>query len=131
MPPTDSTQREFGIKIEPRPALLLQVAHFDIEEGSAFVNGANVYVIDGGARSRGIELSATGEITPNWSLYATALSLDAKQLSVADTVIATDPVSGVVSVVPTVVGRKIENTPEHTYSLASEYRFTKGLPGSA
>jgi iron complex outermembrane receptor protein len=121
---TDSTQHEVGVKIEARPGLLVQAAYFDIEHGSAFVNGANVYVLDGRARHRGTELSVTGEVTPNWSLYATAQLLDAKQISGADTVITTNPVTGAVTVVPTVVGRKIENTPERTFSVASEYRFT-------
>ena len=50
MPATESTQREAGIKIEPRPGLLVQAAYFNIERDSAFVNGANVYVLDGRAR---------------------------------------------------------------------------------
>jgi iron complex outermembrane receptor protein len=50
-------------------------------------------------------------------------------VSGADTVITTDPVTGEEIVVPTVVGRKTENTPEHTLSLASEYRFSTLLPG--
>jgi iron complex outermembrane receptor protein len=37
--------------------------------------------------------------------------------------------TGVVTVVPTVVGRKIENTPERTFSLASEYRLSGLLQG--
>lgn len=127
---TDSTQREAGIKMEPRPGLLVQAALFEIERSSAFVNAANVYVLDGRARFRGTELSVTGEPTRDWSLYATAQFLDAKQISGAQTQITTNPATGAVSVVPTVVGRKIENTPERTLSVATEYRFTRGLlPG--
>jgi iron complex outermembrane receptor protein len=33
-----------------------------------------------------------------------------------------------VTVVPTVVGRTIENTPERTFSLATEHRLTRLLP---
>jgi iron complex outermembrane receptor protein len=126
---TDSTQHEVGVKIAAKPGLLLQVAYFNIEHGSAFVNGANVYVLDGRARHRGTELSFTGEVTPNWSLYATGQLLDAKQISGADTVITTNPITGAVTVIPTVVGRKIENTPERTFSVASEYRFPARLQG--
>ena len=129
LPASDSTQREAGIKLEPRPGLLVQAAYFDIERGSAFLNGANVYVLDGRARHRGWEGSLTGEVTPNWSVYVTGQSIDAKQISGADTVITTDPTTGVVTVVPTVVGRKIENTPEQTFSFATEYRFSRGRPG--
>lgn len=128
MPATDSTQREAGVKIAPRPGLLVQAAYFDIDRGSAFVNGANVYVLDGRARFRGTELSVTGEVTPSWSLYATGQVLDAKQISGAPTAITTDPGTGAVTVVPTVIGREIENTPERTFSFASEYRLPR-LPG--
>jgi iron complex outermembrane receptor protein len=129
LPATDSEQREIGIKVEPYAGLLAQVAYFNIERGSAFVNGANVYVLDGRARFKGTEFSLTGEITPEWSLYATGQFLDAKQISGADTVITTNPMTGVVTVSPTVVGRKIENTPERTFSLASEYRLSGLLQG--
>jgi iron complex outermembrane recepter protein len=129
LPATESTQREAGIKVELRPGLLLQLAYFDIERGSAFVNGANVYVLDGRARFRGTEISLTGEVTPDWSVYATGQVLDAKQISGADTLITTDPTTGAVTVVPTVIGRKIENTPEQTFSLATEHRLPRLLPG--
>ena len=129
LPATESTQREVGVKLELRPGLLLQAAYFDIERGSAFVNGANVYVLDGRARFRGTELSLTGELTPDWSLYATGQVLDAKQISGAETLTTTDPATGAVTVVPTVVGRKIDNTPEHTFSLATEHRLSRLLPG--
>ena len=71
----------------------------------------------------------TGEVTPNWSLYATGQILDAEQISGAPTTVTTNPMTGAVSVVPTVVGRKIENTPEHTFSFASEYRLAGLAPG--
>lgn len=125
VPATESTQREAGIKMEPRPGLLLQAALFEIERSSAFVNAANVYVLDGRARFRGTELSVTGEPTRDWSLYATAQFLDAKQISGAQTRITTNPNTGAVTVLPTVVGRRIENTPERTLSVATEYRLTR------
>lgn len=129
VPATQSTQREAGIKVEPRPGLLIQAAYFDIERDSAFINGAGLYVLDGRARFRGTELSVTGEVTADWSLYATGQFLEAKQISGADTLITTNPTTGVVTVVPSVVGRKIENTPKRTFSLASEYRLSSLLPG--
>jgi iron complex outermembrane receptor protein len=129
LPATDSTHYEAGIKVEPQAGLLMQAAYFDIERGTAFVNGANLYVIDGRARYRGIEASVTGEVTRDWSIYATGQILDAKQISGADTLVTTDPITGQITVIPTVVGRRIENTPEYTLSIASEYRFTKLLSG--
>ncbi len=129
LPATNSTQHEVGIKLEPKPGLLIQAAWFDIERDSAFVNSANVFVLDGKARYRGAEFSVTGEPTPDWSVYLTGQFLEAKQISGAETVITTNPLTGDVTVVPTVVGRKIENTPEQTFSLASEYRLSSMVPG--
>jgi iron complex outermembrane receptor protein len=117
----ESTQYEAGIKLEPRPGLLVQAAYFNIERDSAFVNSSNLYVRDGRARYRGLEFSVTGEVTAQWSLYATGQFLEAEQISGAPTVL--------VPLVPRVVGRKIENTPERTFSLASEYRFSDRVPG--
>jgi iron complex outermembrane receptor protein len=131
LPPTESEQREAGIKVQVAPGLLAQAAFFNIERGSAFVNGQNVYVLDGRARFRGEELSLTGEVTKDWSVYLTGQFLDAEQISGADTVITTNPMTGAVTVTPTVVGRLIENTPKRTFSLATEYRFDGVGPGFA
>jgi iron complex outermembrane receptor protein len=129
LPATQSTQQEAGIKLEALSGLLVQIAYFDIRRGSAYINGANVYVLDGRAQYRGAEFSVTGEATPNWSLYVTGQVLDATQIAGADTQITTNPTTGTVTVVPTVVGRQIENTPKYTFSFASEYRLPKFLPG--
>ena len=129
LPATGSTQWETGIKLELQPGLLAQAAYFDIERDSAFVNGANLYLLDGRARFRGVEFSVTGELTPRWSVYASGQFLDAKQISGAETRVTTNPTTGVVTVVPTVVGRRIESTPERTFSLATEYRLSGLLHG--
>jgi len=129
VPATDSTQREAGIKWQAQPGLLVQAAYFNIERDSAYVNGSSVYVLDGRARFRGTELSVTGELTPRWSVYLTGQWLDAEQIAGAPTTVTTNPMTGAVTVAPTVVGREIENTPEHTFSLATEYRFSDALAG--
>lgn len=129
LPATQSTQHEIGIKVAARDALLIHAAYFDIERASAFVNAANVYVLDGRARFRGVEASITGEVVPQWSLYATMQLLSAKQISAADTIITTDATRGTQTVLPTVRGRKVENAPERTVSLATEYRLHGLLPG--
>jgi iron complex outermembrane receptor protein len=120
--PTKSTQKEAGIKLEPRKGFLVQVAYFDIERGAAYVNGANVYVLDGRARYRGEELSAQGEITPDLSILASATFLSAKQISGAPTVLA--PVF-----TPTAVGKRIEATPKVTASASANYKLTGLIPG--
>jgi iron complex outermembrane receptor protein len=123
LPPTESTQWEVGVKVEPVRGLLFQTAYFDIDRGSTYVNAQNLYVQDGRARYRGVEASLTGEVTPNLSVYVSAQYLNAKQESGAATVI-----SGT-AVTPTAVGRYVENTPKITYSLSGEYRLNELIEG--
>jgi iron complex outermembrane receptor protein len=129
LPATESEQREAGIKIEPTPGLLLQAAYFDIDRASTYVNGANLYVQDGRASYEGWELSLSGEVTRDLSLYASALFLDAIQESGAPTVITTNPTTGAVTVAPTAVGKLIENSAKETFSIAGEYRLDALLEG--
>jgi iron complex outermembrane receptor protein len=121
--PTDSTQKEAGVKIEPHKGLLFQAAYFDIDRGSSFTNAANVFVVDGRARYKGTEVSLTGEVTRHFSIYASALFLSAKQESGAGTVI-----SGT-TITPTIVGKDIENTAKTTYSISGEYRLDQLVEG--
>lgn len=129
LPASTSEQREAGIKLEVTRSLLVQAAYFDIERASTYVNGANVYVQDGRASYQGYELSVSGEVTRDLSLYASALFLDAVQESGAPTVITTNPTTGVVTVNPTAVGKLIENSAKETWSLAGEYRLDALLQG--
>lgn len=122
LPATESKQYEAGIKVEPKRGVLLQAAFFNINRASTFVNGLNVYVQDGRARYRGVEMSATGELTRELSIYASALFLNAKQTSGAPT--TTTPAFS-----PTLVGRRIENTPKLTLSLAASYRLDALIEG--
>jgi iron complex outermembrane receptor protein len=123
LPAATSKQSEGGVKIEPLRGLLFQAAYFNIDRASTYVNANNVYVEDGRARYRGTELSLTGEITPQLSVYASGLILNAEQISGAATVITGT------TVVPTAVGREIDNTPKQTWSVSGEYRFEGAAPG--
>jgi iron complex outermembrane recepter protein len=116
LPASISEQYEGGIKVEPRKGFLLTLAYFDIDRASAFVNPATrIFVQDGRVQYKGIELSATGEITPDLSLYVSAMDLDAKQGAAANAA---------------VVGKRPDNTPERTYSAFAEYRLPF-VPGAA
>jgi iron complex outermembrane recepter protein len=106
LPAAISKQKEVGLKLEPIRGLLLTGAWFHIRRASAYLNSANFFVQDGQATYEGFEFSATGEITPNLSIHASALTLDAVQES------------GDVSV----VGKRVENTPEFSGSAFLEYR---------
>ena len=123
LPAATSKQREGGVKIEPLRGLLFQAAYFDINRGSTYTNAQNIYVEDGRARFHGTELSLTGEINRYVSIYASAMFLDAKQISGAPTVIAGTAVT------PSAVGKEIENTPKTTWSIAGEYRIGDTIPG--
>lgn len=109
LPASPSEQYEVGIKVEPIKTLLLTAAAFQIDRTSASVNPAtNIYEFIGEARFKGVELSASGEVNENLSLYLTALFLDPKQRRAAN---------------PILVGNIIENTPKRTWSAFAEYRL--------
>lgn len=122
LPPSASTQYEAGVKWEPWRGFLFQAAYFDIKRDSAVINGDNLWVKDGRSSYKGVELSATGNVTPDWSIYGSALFLDAEYSSGAPTRLTP-------TIAPTIVGNRIENAPKKTFSLATEYRFTDMLPG--
>lgn len=113
LPAAASKQYEGGVKVQLLPRLLLTAAYFQIDRASSYTNPANVFVLDGLARHKGLEGSLTGNITDDLSIYATALWLKAKQISGA----------------ATVVGRNIENAPKFSGSLFAEYKlpFLEGL----
>lgn len=137
LPPTDSEQYEAGIKVEPRPGILLQAAYFDIQRAATFVNSQNVYVIDGEQSYKGTELSATGKIIPELTVYATALFLDTEYSKGAPTTLLfnangtprLDPASGSQLQATTIVGNRVDNAPRRTWSLAADYTLDKLLPG--
>lgn len=109
LPASPSKQYEAGVKLEPISHFLLTAAYFRIDRTSASVNPTNnIYEFIGKARFQGVELSASGEITPDLSLYLTALKLKARQLQ---------------SATASLVGKRIENTPKTTFSAFAEYRL--------
>ncbi|KTE84183.1 hypothetical protein ATE72_10220 [Sphingopyxis sp. HXXIV] len=122
LPPSASTQYEGGVKWEPWRGFLFQAAYFNIKRDSAVINGANRWVKDGRSTYKGVELSATGNVTDDWSVYASALFLNAKYTSGSPTILTP-------TISPTIVGNRVENAPKRTFSIATEYRFTDMLPG--
>ena len=127
LPATESTQREAGIKVEPRKGLLVQAAYFAINRASTYTNAQNYYVQDGRAEYKGEELSVTGEITHELSIYGSALFLQAEQVNGAPTTVVTG--KGVTTVTPTSNGRQIENVPKRQFSIAGEYRLSRLFTG--
>jgi iron complex outermembrane receptor protein len=113
--PALSTQKEIGIKAVVAQGILLQLAAFDIKRASTTIDSANRFVLNGMAQYRGIELAASGEITKQLSLVASALFMDARQLNKANA---------------ETFGQIPDNTPERTASLFGEYRL-QSIPGLA
>jgi iron complex outermembrane receptor protein len=113
--PAVAKQKEIGVKAEVAQGVLLQAAYFDIKRPSTTVDSGNRFVLNGLAQYKGVELAASGEVTKQLSLIASALFLDAKQLN------ATNAAT---------FGKTPDNTPERTASLFAEYRL-QNLPGLA
>lgn len=66
-----TVQYEGGVKVRPLEKLWVTASAFRIEQDNSVVTLAdNSYDEQGETRSRGFELSASGEITENWSLWA-------------------------------------------------------------
>lgn len=115
LPPALSKQKEIGVKAEVAKGVLLQAAYFDIERPSTTVDASNRFVLNGLAQYKGVELAASGEVTRNLALVASALFLDAEQQNAAN---------------PATFGKVPDNTPERTASLFAEYRL-RNVPGLA
>ena len=129
-PPGESTQKEIGLKVEPHRGLMFQAAYFDIKREQAILNVANIYGKDGQARYEGFEASLTGEITRNLSIYASGMILSAKQISGTPTgIYCVNAACTTTRFVPTTVGKRVDNTPRYTASIAAEYRLDSFLPG--
>ena len=150
LPPSESRQYEAGIKYEPKRGVLLTASYFDINRGAAFVNGNNDYVKDGRQVYRGFEFSATGQVTPELTVYATGLLLNAKYKEGQDTVLLSSgglptylntATNRCTTAVPGAnaaalrcqatsnVGNRVDGAPRSTFSLAADYRFTSFVPG--
>lgn len=98
----------------------------------------NLPVGDGRNRVDGITLGASGNITPNWTIFANYTYLDSKVLqSVSDYCLA-NPWAPAVSATtnacgnnPSVLdpqkGQELTNTPRHSGSLFTTYNFPFGL----
>jgi iron complex outermembrane receptor protein len=129
-PPSQSTQYELGFKWEVLRGLLFQSAAFRIERDFYLLNAQNIFGPDGRSRYQGIELSLTGSITPQLSIYTSALFLDAKQTSGSPTVVSTIRApDGSFFITPSTVGNRIENTAKRTFNATLNYEFTGALDG--
>lgn len=106
--PAVSQQYEIGAKAEFLRGLVAQFALFQIDRPFAFTDPAdNRFKLAGRSRYRGLEGSLTGEISRQWSLYATGQYLHAEVRRSDNTLL---------------LGNRPENTPKWTASVFAEYR---------
>jgi catecholate siderophore receptor len=103
--------------------LLLTGAIFRVEKTNARTPGINPsdppIVLDGEQRVDGIELSATGNISRNWQIFAGYTLLDSRivKSNTAPTLIDGLLISE--------VGKELINTPRHSFNLYSTYAYKK------
>ncbi len=74
--PARTKQFEFGIKAELFRGALATIAYFDISQPLATLSDDNVFDYIGNQDHRGVEISLSGQITPDLRLVAGALYLD-------------------------------------------------------
>ncbi|WP_297833329.1 TonB-dependent siderophore receptor [Pseudomonas sp.] len=116
--PEEAKSYEMGIKLDVPGRISGTLAVFDIKKKNVLVSAFNDVTkltdwrTSGAARSRGVELDATGELTDRWSLIGSYAWLDA---------ITTDD--------PDYKGNRLWNTAKQTASLAAAYDFGSILGG--
>ncbi|MBD8238943.1 TonB-dependent siderophore receptor [Pseudomonas fluorescens] len=116
--PTQGKQYEIGIRYQPEgSATLLSAAVYQLEQRNVLSQDRtdiNFSVQVGEVRSRGFELEAKSEVTPNLSLIASYAYIDAR---ITKSDIASE------------VGQRSEDTPYHQAALWADYRLAAlGVP---
>ncbi len=77
-----AVQKEAGIRVNPTGSLWLTATLFRIDQSNAPIamdndlTGEGYYSDDGKTYSQGVELSASGDITDNWSIYLAYAYID-------------------------------------------------------
>jgi len=134
--PETATNIELGAKVDLFDAKLQLAA-------ALFRNGRDKYrvvsgdptipdqVLDGKSRVDGIALSATGNITDSWSIFANYTYLDSKIIRSVSKFCLANPGQGTctnsVAVPDPAAGTLLPATPKHSGSAFTSYRFPFGL----
>ena len=88
-------------------------------------------VLDGKSRVQGISLSATGNITPEWSIFANYMYLDSELIRGVSKYCLENPGEDNCTNTPANPnpggGQELNSTPKHSGSLFTSYRFPFGL----
>lgn len=116
LPPSLNKQVELGVKAEVAQGVLLQGAFFNVNRQYTTTDVAtNRFVVGGEARYQGFEFAASGEISKQFAIVASALLMNPK---ITKTTVANE-----LNQIP-------ENAAKQTFSLFGEYR-PDALPGWA
>ena len=112
--PTDpwtATQWEAGLRLRPVEKLWLSVSYYDIDQKNLPVADTDGYYhFEGENRSRGTEVSLSGDVTENW----TVMAMYAYNFYTDETIAKGNP------------GRNFERMPRHAFTLNTSYRFSGG-----
>ena len=110
--PWRATQYEGGVRVRPGDKLWFTLSTYRIEQENVPEADAatGYYTYDGRNTSRGVELSVSGDVTPDWTILG-MYGLNGY----------TDR-----NVAPGERGRDFERYPAHTLSLNTSYRFSWG-----
>lgn len=116
--PTEGKQYEIGIRYQPEgSATLLSAAVYQLEQKNVLTadpTDSTYSVQTGEVRSRGFELEAKTELTPNLSLISSYAYIDARITK---------------SNKPSEIGQRSEDTPYHQAALWADYRLAAlGIP---
>jgi iron complex outermembrane receptor protein len=130
--PLSSVQKEVGVKSQYFDGLLLTADWFDIKRTNAYINAANVFVEDGVSKYDGFEFNASGNITDELSLTASAMILMAKAQSGAATCgpgTALGTLGGsCTKFTPSIVGLQNSNSAKFYSSMFAQYKLGTLLP---
>ena len=115
--PLVSKQWEAGVKADLAGGLSTEATLFRIEKAAEFTqtngDGTRTYVQDGLRRHQGLELSLTGRLSRAWTVFASAMLLDAELAKTN---------------LPATEGKRPADTPRQR--LAATVEYAPGGPGS-
>ncbi|HEX5162531.1 MAG TPA: TonB-dependent siderophore receptor [Steroidobacteraceae bacterium] len=111
MPPLVTRQYEIGAKLETS-GLTLTGALFDMRRPLQIFDSTNTWVEGGDQVHQGLELQATGRLTPDLRVVTGLMYLDAKQQSTGN---------------PLTDGKRVVGVPEWTANAYLDYRLAPGL----
>ncbi|RZJ98462.1 MAG: TonB-dependent receptor, partial [Novosphingobium sp.] len=130
--PETTKNYEIGVKADLfNKGLLLTAALFRNDRDSVRVASGDPSIpdqqLDGRQRVEGVSLGASGNITPNWTISANYMYLDAKLLQGGSDRCFANPTAVGCSATIILPGARLTNAPKHSGSLFTSYRFPFGL----